>query len=82
MANAEFTEEMCEAIFRARKKLVSRIEWFVENQNTFRFEAKVICESENLVLDLNGHWCHTDFSATDVGVSRLNWAGMSLEAMT
>jgi hypothetical protein len=58
MPNIEFTEEMCEAIFRAPKKLASQIEWFVENPNTFRFEAKVICESQNLVLDLNGHWCH------------------------
>lgn len=61
MASAEFTEAMCEAIFKAPKKLVSRIEWFTENPQTLRFAAKVICETENLVLDLNGCWCHNTF---------------------
>lgn len=61
MPNVEFTEEMCEAIFNAPKKLASRIDWFVQNTNTFRFEAKVICESENLILDLSGQWCHNTF---------------------
>jgi hypothetical protein len=57
----EFTVEMCEAIFAAPKLMASGIEWRAKDSRTFIFQAKVLCDSENIVLDLTGHWCRNDF---------------------
>lgn len=60
----EFTVEMCEALFAAPKTMASDIDWRVKDARTFIFQARVLCQQQNVLLDLTGYWCRNDLLAS------------------
>ena len=51
----EFTQEICELLYRTPKYVASQINWEPRTPDVFIFRAKVLTD-DGIGLDLTGHW--------------------------
>lgn len=59
MASGEFSEQMCEQLFKVPKRVVSQINWKAEAFGIFKFQAQVLT-ADGQGLDLVGYWYKKD----------------------